>query len=98
MRVTVLALTLVVPLSGCGVVGMIASGVSDGTKYVINRFEESQQAQAGAQEGHGPAGAGSEAVVPDPVQAPPLPDYGATSAPAPLTAPVTPVTKGVPLN
>jgi hypothetical protein len=98
MRVAVLALALVVPLSGCGVVGMVASGVSDGTKYVINRFEEGQQAQAGAQDGHDPAGVGSEAAAPNPVPAPPRGDYGAMSGPAPLTAPVTPVTKGVPLN
>jgi hypothetical protein len=113
MRVAVLALSLVVPLSGCGVVGMIASGVSDGTKYVINRVERDPEIQARAQQGYGPAqGEGVAAAPPteihpnqsypnqgyQPQQYPVEQNGGATGAPAPLTAPVRPVTRGEPLN
>jgi hypothetical protein len=92
-----LAMSLVVPLSGCGLVGMVASGVSDGTKYVINRIDEGQQAQTGPQVGHEPAGESAVPAQTTPVQPSPMGGHG-TVAPAPLTAPVTPVTRGVPVN
>ena len=61
MRTVFLALPALLMLSGCGVVGMIASGVSDGTKYVINRVERDPEIQARSQEGYGPAGGDSSA-------------------------------------
>ena len=56
MRIVFLALPALLMLSGCGLVGMIASGVSDGTKYVINRVERDPEIQARSQQGYGPAG------------------------------------------
>jgi hypothetical protein len=64
MRIVFLALPAVMMLSGCGLVGMIASGVSDGTKYVINRVERDPEIQARSQQGYGPASGDSSAVVP----------------------------------
>jgi hypothetical protein len=67
MRIVFVALALpaLLMLSGCGVVGMIASGVSDGTKYVINRVERDPEIQARSQQGYGPAGGdGSAAAQP----------------------------------
>src|SRR3954470_19019836 len=55
MRTVFLALPVLMMLSGCGLVGMVASGVSDGTKYVVNRVERDPQIQARAQQGYGPA-------------------------------------------
>ena len=55
MRIVFLALPALMMLSGCGLVGMIASGVSDGTKYVINRVERDPEIQARSQQGYGPA-------------------------------------------
>jgi hypothetical protein len=123
MRIVFLALPAVMMLSGCGLVGMIASGVSDGTKYVINRVERDPEIQARSQQGYGPAGSDSDRPVQqeqaypnqnypaqnypaqtypaDPSPAQPYPSNqngGATGAPAPLTAPVQPVTRGEPLN
>lgn len=128
MRIVFLALPAVMMLSGCGLVGMIASGVSDGTKYVINRVERDPgiqaqgQGQGQGQQGYGPAGGGANAPMqqeqPYPNQNYPAAGYpaqaypadpgvtqpypaqtgGATGAPAPLTAPVQPVTRGEPLN
>jgi hypothetical protein len=63
MRTVFLALPALLTLSGCGVVGMIASGVSDGTKYVINRVERDPEIQARSQEGYGPASGGNSAVA-----------------------------------
>ena len=68
MRIVFVALALpaLLMLSGCGVVGMIASGVSDGTKYVINRVERDPEIQARSQQGYGPAGGdGSAAAQPE---------------------------------
>jgi hypothetical protein len=59
-----LALPALMMLSGCGLVGMIASGVSDGTKYVINRVERDPEIQARSQQGYGPAGGDTGAAVP----------------------------------
>jgi hypothetical protein len=115
MRTVVLALPVLMMLSGCGLVGMVASGVSDGTKYVINRVERDPEIQARAQQGYGPAqgeGEGVAAAPPteihpnqsypnqgyQPQQYPVEQNGGATGAPAPLTAPVRPVTRGEPLN
>jgi hypothetical protein len=56
MRIVFLALPALLMLSGCGLVGMVASGVSDGTKYVINRVERDPEIQARSQKGYGPAG------------------------------------------
>ncbi len=66
MRIVFVALALpaLLMLSGCGVVGMIASGVSDGTKYVINRVERDPEIQARSQQGYGPAGGDSSAAAP----------------------------------
>ncbi len=64
MRIVFLALPALLMLSGCGVVGMIASGVSDGTKYVINRVERDPEIQARSQQGYGPAGGDSSAAAP----------------------------------
>jgi hypothetical protein len=64
MRIVFLALPALLMLSGCGVVGMIASGVSDGTKYVINRVERDPEIQARSQKGYGPAGGDTSAGVP----------------------------------
>jgi hypothetical protein len=107
MRIVFLALPVLLMLSGCGLVGMVASGVSDGTKYVVNRVERDPEIQARAQQGYGPAGAeNSAATTPDqtyPADSYPTQQYpagqnnGATGAPAPLTAPVQPVTRGEPL-
>jgi hypothetical protein len=117
MRIVFLALPALMMLSGCGLVGMIASGVSDGTKYVINRVERDPEIQARSQQGYGPAGGDTGAASQQqtyPQQ--PYPDQtyqadpnvtqqypagqggGALGAPAPLTAPVQPVTRGEPLN
>jgi hypothetical protein len=63
MRIVFLALPALLMLSGCGVVGMIASGVSDGTKYVINRVERDPEIQARSQQGYGPAGSDTGAAV-----------------------------------
>jgi hypothetical protein len=63
MRIVFLALPVLLTLSGCGVVGMIASGVSDGTKYVINRVEQDPEIQARSQQGYGPAGGDNAAAV-----------------------------------
>jgi uncharacterized protein YceK len=113
MRTVVLALPVLMMLSGCGLVGMVASGVSDGTKYVINRVERDPEIQARAQQGYGPAqGEGVAATTPteiypnqsypnqgyQPQQYPMEQNGGATGAPAPLTARVQPVTRGEPLN
>jgi len=119
MRTVFLALPVLLMLSGCGLVGMVASGVSDGTKYVINRVERDPEIQARAQQGYGPAqGEGAAAAAaatqsypnqsypdqgyqPQPYQPQQYPvdqSGGATGAPAPLTAPVRPVTRGEPLN
>jgi hypothetical protein len=123
MRIVFLALPAVMMLSGCGLVGMIASGVSDGTKYVINRVERDPEIQARSQQGYGPAGGDTDQAVQqeqaypnqnypaqnypaqtyptDPGASQPYPSIqngGATGAPAPLTAPVQPVTRGEPLN
>lgn len=123
MRIVFLALPAVMMLSSCGLVGMIASGVSDGTKYVINRVERDPEIQARGQQGYGPAAGDSGAAAQqqqaypnqtypqqsypdqtyqaDPNVMQPYPagqDGGATGAPAPLTAPVQPVTRGEPLN
>jgi hypothetical protein len=56
MRIVFLALPALMMLPGCGLVGMVASGVSDGTKYVINRVERDPEIQARSQQGYGPAG------------------------------------------
>ena len=64
MRIVFLALPALLMLSGCGVVGMIASGVSDGTKYVINRVERDPEIQARSQQGYGPASGDSSAAAP----------------------------------
>ena len=64
MRIVFLALPALLMLSGCGLVGMIASGVSDGTKYVINRVERDPEIQARSQKGYGPAGGDNSAAVP----------------------------------
>jgi hypothetical protein len=64
MRIVFLALPALLMLSGCGMVGMIASGVSDGTKYVINRVERDPEIQARSQQGYGPAGGDTSAGVP----------------------------------
>ena len=64
MRIVFLALPALLMLSGCGLVGMIASGVSDGTKYVINRVERDPEIQARSQQGYGPAGGDTSAAVP----------------------------------
>ena len=64
MRTVFLALPALMMLSGCGAVGMIASGVSDGTKYVINRVERDPEIQARSQQGYGPASGDSSAVAP----------------------------------
>jgi uncharacterized protein YceK len=64
MRIVFLALPALLMLSGCGMVGMIASGVSDGTKYVINRVERDPEIQARSQKGYGPAGGDTSAGVP----------------------------------
>jgi hypothetical protein len=63
MRIVFLALPALLMLSGCGMVGMIASGVSDGTKYVINRVERDPEIQARSQQGYGPAGGDSSAAA-----------------------------------
>ncbi len=68
MRIVFVALALpaLLMMSGCGLVGMIASGVSDGTKYVINRVERDPEIQARSQQGYGPAGDdGSAAAQPE---------------------------------
>jgi len=67
MRIVFVALALpaLLMLPGCGVVGMIASGVSDGTKYVINRVERDPEIQARSQQGYGPAGGDSSAAQPE---------------------------------
>ncbi|WP_158046620.1 hypothetical protein [Skermanella pratensis] len=107
MRIAFLALPFF--LSGCGLVGMVASGVADGTKFVINRVENDPQVQeARRQQGYAPArGQDLRATEAAPAQPypdqtyqaqPPYPSGGATAAPAPLSAPVTPVTRGEPLN
>src|SRR5687768_15977074 len=123
MRIVFLALPALLLLSGCGMVGIIASGVSDGTKYVINRVERDPDIQARSQQGYGPASGGNSAATPQEQAHPnqtyqqqPYPNQsyqtvpyptqqysgdqsgGATSAPAPLTARVQPVTRGEPLN
>ena len=64
MRIVFLALPALMMLSGCGLVGMVASGVSDGTKYVINRVERDPEIQARSQQGYGPAGSDTGAAVP----------------------------------
>jgi len=64
MRIVFLALPALLTLSGCGMVGMIASGVSDGTKYVINRVERDPEIQARSQQGYGPASGDTSAAVP----------------------------------
>jgi hypothetical protein len=64
MRIVFLASPALLMLSGCGMVGMIASGVSDGTKYVINRVERDPEIQARSQKGYGPAGGDNSAAVP----------------------------------
>jgi hypothetical protein len=63
MRIVFLALPALLMLSGCGVVGMIASGVSDGTKYVINRVERDPEIQARSQKGYAPASGDSSAAA-----------------------------------
>jgi hypothetical protein len=63
MRIVFLALPALMMLSGCGLVGMVASGVSDGTKYVINRVERDPEIQARSQQGYGPAGSDTGAAV-----------------------------------
>jgi hypothetical protein len=64
MRIVFLALPALMMLSGCGLVGMIASGVSDGTKYVINRVERDPEIQSRSQQGYGPAGGDTGAPAP----------------------------------
>jgi hypothetical protein len=123
MRIVFLALPAVMMLSGCGLVGMIGSGVSDGAKYVINRVERDPEIQVQGQQGYGPEGGDTGAAAQQqqayPNQTYPQQSYpdqtyqadpnvtqqypagqggGATGAPAPLTAPVQPVTRGEPLN
>jgi hypothetical protein len=63
MRIVFLALPALMMLSGCGLVGMVASGVSDGTKYVINRVERDPEIQARSQQGYGPAGSDTGAAA-----------------------------------
>jgi hypothetical protein len=64
MRIVFLALPALMMLSGCGLVGMVASGVSDGTKYVINRVEQDPEIQARSQQGYGPASGDNSTAVP----------------------------------
>ncbi|EWY41240.1 hypothetical protein N825_31000 [Skermanella stibiiresistens SB22] len=117
MRIALLTLPLILSgfLSGCGVVEMIASGVADGTKFVINQVEnEPQVRETRRQQGYpsaqetDPAAVGATTPAQGyPTQTNPAQTYsgqpagqsgGATGAPAPLAAPVTPVTKGEPIN
>jgi hypothetical protein len=63
MRIVFLALPALLMLPGCGLVGMIASGVSDGTKYVIDRVERDPEIQARSQQGYGPASGDNSAVT-----------------------------------
>jgi hypothetical protein len=81
MRIVFLALPALMMLSGCGLVGMVASGVSDGTKYVINRVERDPEIQARSQQGYGPAGSDTGAAVPQ-EQAYPNQNYPAQNYPA----------------
>jgi hypothetical protein len=64
MRIVFLTLPALLMLPGCGLVGMVASGVSDGTKYVINRVERDPEIQARSQKGYGPAGGDNSAAPP----------------------------------
>jgi hypothetical protein len=80
MRNVFLALPALMMLSGCGLVGMIGSGVSDGAKYVINRVERDPEIQARSQQGYGPAGGDTGAAVPQ-EQAYPNQNYPAQTYP-----------------
>ena len=80
MRTVFLALPALLMLSGCGLVGMVASGVSDGTKYVINRVERDPEIQARAQQGYGPA-SGDNSAAAQPEQAYPSQTYPQQSYP-----------------
>ncbi|HEV7368284.1 hypothetical protein [Arenibaculum sp.] len=82
-------LLAVATLSGCGVAELIASGASDGTKYVIRRIDEREAA------GTAPGTAAAPSAV-SPAASP----AAAPEAEPPTTAaaPVIPVTRGEPLD
>lgn len=85
------AIGLLTTLSACGVVELMASGISDGTKYVIRKVEEGRQGETRAP-GTIPATAPLEAVPPAPVHG-----TDAAAPPPAVAAPVTPVSRGEPL-
>ncbi len=86
-------------LSGCGAVELVASGISDGTKFVIQKVEEDQRAAANPPPGTQPAldettqDGATATAYPAPLREP-VP----TDAPAVRAAPVAPVTQGAPLD
>lgn len=85
VRILLPLLTLMA-LSGCGIVGMIASGASDGTKYMIRKMDEQD------------AGAVQDAPATSPAAASPATAPAEPEPPAAAAAPVIPVTRGEPLD
>jgi hypothetical protein len=84
------AIGVLTTLSACGAVELMASGISDGTKYVIRKVEEGRQGETRAP-GTIPAAAPVQAASPAPV-------HGTDATVPPVTAaPVTPVSRGEPL-
>ena len=93
-------------LPGCAVIDLLASGASDGTKYVIRKVEESNQGRPAGAAGTTPAiegpaaGAGAPAGQPTRLTPAQPPNQTQTPAQTPVTsaAPVIPVTRGEPLD
>lgn len=85
-------LLAVATLSGCGIAELIASGASDGTKYVIRRMDEREAADT-AQGTAAASPAASPAVSPAASATAP-----AAEPPTAAAAPVIPVTRGEPLD
>lgn len=87
-------------LSACGVVELMASGISDGTKYVIRKAEQSRQEESpapGMVPASGPASPASGSVpAANPMPGDGMGGYG-SAPPAATAAPVMPVSRGTPL-
>lgn len=94
------AIGVLTMLSGCGAVELLASGISDGTKYVIRKVEESGQEESPAP-GMVPASSHASPPASGTGAVAPASGAGAATPAAPATpataAPVMPVSRGEPL-
>jgi hypothetical protein len=77
IRVVLLSALALGALAGCGPLEFLASGISDGTKYLIGKAEREQQGQGAGTAPGAPAPARPEgAEGSPPVTAAPIPKVG----------------------